>query len=69
MNRLADEQVRAILVAPIGFISDHLEIFYDIDHEAKAVADQRGITLERMDSLNADPELVTPLLMSSGAKT
>ena len=59
------EQARAgsrnILVAPIGFVSDHLEIFYDIDHEAQAVAREKGVTLVRTDSLNADEDFVDGL--------
>src|SRR5579872_5147783 len=61
VQELADEGVRHILVAPIGFVSDHLEILYDIDHEAQAAARERGITLKRTDSLNADPDFVEGL--------
>jgi len=61
VQELADEGVRHILVAPIGFVSDHLEILYDIDHEAQAAARERGITLKRTDSLNADPHFVEGL--------
>jgi ferrochelatase len=59
--RLADEGVRNILVAPIGFIADHLEIFYDIDYEARGAARTRGVRLERIRSLNDDPLLIAAL--------
>jgi len=62
VNRLADEGVRKILVAPIGFVSDHLEILYDIDYEAKQAADERGITLSRIEMLNASPDFVAGLV-------
>jgi ferrochelatase len=61
VNALADAGVRNILVAPIGFVSDHLEIFYDIDYEARAAADARGVTLKRTESLNASPDFVAGL--------
>jgi len=61
VERLADKGVKDILIVPIGFISDHLEIFYDIDYEAKRAATAKGIRLERIRSLNDDPELVAAL--------
>ncbi|MDQ2742627.1 MAG: ferrochelatase, partial [Chloroflexota bacterium] len=61
VNDLADQGVQDILVAPIGFVSDHLEIFYDIDHEAKETADARGITLRRTEMLNSNPDFVDGL--------
>jgi ferrochelatase len=61
VNRLADEGVRNILVAPVGFVSDHLEILYDIDYEAQGAARERGITLKRTDSLNAGADFVEGL--------
>jgi len=59
--RLADEGVTNILVATIGFVSDHLEILYDIDYEAKAAAEERGVRLTRTDSLNASPDFLEGL--------
>jgi ferrochelatase len=47
-----------VLVVPIGFVADHLEILYDIDIEAQAKARELGLTLRRTESLNIDPELV-----------
>lgn len=61
VHRLADEGVHNLLVAPIGFVSDHLEILYDIDQEAQAAARERGVTLRRIPSLNADPDFVVGL--------
>lgn len=58
VNSLADRGISNILIAPIGFVSDHLEILYDIDHEAQAAAQDRGVTLRRTDSLNAAPDFV-----------
>lgn len=52
---------RAILVCPVGFIAEHLEIFYDIDVEARQLADELGVHLERIEMLNATPPLVESL--------
>lgn len=50
--------VRHVLSVPIGFVSDHLEISYDIDHEARRTADALGITFRRTPMPNADPAFV-----------
>ena len=46
----------AVVVCPVGFVSDHLEILYDIDIEARAAARQAGIEFARTASLNSDPD-------------
>ncbi len=46
----------AVVVCPVGFVSDHLEVLYDLDIEARAVVDDAGITFARTASLNDDPE-------------
>jgi ferrochelatase len=61
VEELAAQGHRAILVASVGFIADHLEIFYDIDIEAKERAGELGIELRRTPMLNADPRLVDAL--------
>lgn len=53
-NLHQEKQVKSILVCPIGFVSDHLEVLYDIDIECQAVARELGVHLERTESLNAD---------------
>lgn len=50
-----EENVRNVLLCPIGFVSDHLEVLYDIDIECKSLAQELGIHLERTESLNTDP--------------
>jgi ferrochelatase len=68
VDRLATNGVREILVVPVGFISDHLEIFYDIDVEAKKAAAARGVRLERIESLNDDPRLIAALSMEARSR-
>jgi ferrochelatase len=50
-----EEGVNAVLVCPIGFVSDHLEVLYDLDIEAQDVAKEIGMHLERTAMLNTDP--------------
>ena len=49
---------RSFLIAPIGFVADHLEILYDIDVECRDWAAGRGARLERCDMLNDDDDFV-----------
>lgn len=56
-----EEQVEEILVAPVGFVSDHLEVLYDLDIEAQSVARELGIHLERTASLNTEPRYIETL--------
>lgn len=55
---LAQEGHRQLLVAPIGFICDHVETLYDIDIELKQLARTKGIQLERIPMLNASAPLI-----------
>ena len=61
VEELAAQGHRAILVASVGFIADHLEIFHDIDIEAKEKANSLRIELRRTPMLNADPRLARAL--------
>lgn len=54
IRRLAAEGVRELVVCPVGFVADHLEVLYDIDMEAQAVAAEVGVHLERARSMNSD---------------
>lgn len=58
---LADAGHKEILVVPIGFVSDHVEVLYDIDIECHQLAKARGVQLERTESLNTDPTFVEAL--------
>lgn len=54
-NLNKEENLTEILICPIGFVSDHLEVLYDLDIEAQKMAKGLGIHLERTESLNTDP--------------
>ena len=53
---------RHVLVAPIGFLCDHVETLFDIDIELKQLAANKGIRLERIAMLNDSPALIETLL-------
>jgi ferrochelatase len=57
----AEDGIDAVVVCPIGFVSDHLEVLYDIDVQAAAGAEAVGVTLVRTASLNADPRFIAVL--------
>ena len=61
VDELHAEGRRQVLVVPIGFISDHLEVLYDIDIELKQRANANGMQLERIPMLNASPALIETL--------
>ncbi len=56
-----EQNVRYVMISPIGFVSDHLEVLCDIDIEAKAVTDELGMKLVRTRSLNTDPLYIETL--------
>jgi ferrochelatase len=58
---LAAAGVRDVLVCPVGFVSDHLEILWDLDIEAQEKAAELGLAFDRIDSLNDDPAFIAAL--------
>jgi len=58
---LAGEGFDGVVVCPAGFTSDHLEVLYDLDIEARNVADNLGLAFARTPSLNDDPRIAAAL--------
>jgi len=58
IQRLASEGVTELVIRPVGFVADHLEVLYDIDIEAQGVARDVGMRIERARSLNTDPAFI-----------
>lgn len=58
---LAEAGHKNILVVPIGFVADHVEILFDIDIEARGYAEQAGARLERTESMNMTPIFIKAL--------
>ena len=61
MAEIAASGGGSVVVVPVQFLADHLEILYDIDVGAREQAEEHGLTFRRIDSLNADPELIASL--------
>ena len=61
LDALAADGETDILICPVGFVSDHLEIRWDIDVEAADRAKELGLSLERIEMPNADPAFVAVL--------
>lgn len=59
LHSLADAgDVRDVVLVPIGFLTDHIEVLYDLDKEAGDVASQRGLNLVRAESVGCHPRFV-----------
>jgi ferrochelatase len=61
LDEVAERGDRWVVLAPIGFLADHVEILYDLDIEARKMAEERGLRYARAASLNADDDLVDVL--------
>jgi ferrochelatase len=61
LQELHERGVRAVLVCPVGFVADHLEIRWDLDHEAAEKARELGMGFSRIEMPNADPAFVKVL--------
>ena len=58
LRTLADEGEKAVVVFPIGFVSDHLEVIWDLDHEAKETAAELGLVFARAGTAGTHPAFV-----------
>jgi|HubBroStandDraft_1064217.scaffolds.fasta_scaffold09372_2 ferrochelatase len=61
LDDAARRGARRVVFAPIGFLADHVEILYDLDIEARHLAEARGLSYARVPSLNADGDLIDVL--------
>jgi ferrochelatase len=48
-----------VILVPIGFISDHMEVLYDLDTEARAIAEERGLRLIRAATVGVHPKFLS----------
>lgn len=58
LKSLHDEGVQQVVLAPIGFVSDHMEVVYDLDVEARKVADELGMKMVRAATAGTHPSFV-----------
>jgi len=61
LRALHEQGVTEVLLCPVGFVSDHLEIRWDLDVEAKELAQELGLRLDRIEMPNDDPAFVRTL--------
>jgi protoporphyrin/coproporphyrin ferrochelatase len=55
---LAKAGERRVLLVPIGFVVDHVEVLYDLDTEARAIAARHGVAYHRAAAVNDHPEFI-----------
>ena len=70
LRALKDKGVPGVVVVPIGFVSDHMEVIYDLDTEARATAEEIGLPFARAATAGVDPRfvaMVRDLLLERGA--
>lgn len=53
---------RAVVLVPIGFVSDHMEVVWDLDHQARQTADELGLTFRRVTTAGSDERFVAALV-------
>jgi ferrochelatase len=58
IRELAEEGLQAVVVVPIGFVSDHMEVIYDLDEEAKETAEELGLPFARASTVGTNPRFV-----------
>jgi ferrochelatase len=61
IERYAAQGMRHILICPIGFVCEHVEILYDIDIVYQNLARRLGVQLERIEMLGDDPQMIRGL--------
>jgi protoporphyrin/coproporphyrin ferrochelatase len=58
LPRLAADGVQDVVVVPIGFVCDHIEVLYDLDTEAKRIADAHNVNMVRARTVNDHPTFI-----------
>jgi ferrochelatase len=58
VRRLAAVGVRDVVISPVGFVSDHLEVLYDLDHEAHELGEELGVSVWRAGTAGTHPAFV-----------
>jgi ferrochelatase len=59
LKSLNDKGIRNAVIVPVGFVSDHVEVLYDLDTQARATAEQLGMHIERAATPGTDPQYVS----------
>jgi protoporphyrin/coproporphyrin ferrochelatase len=62
MGELKQQEIEQVLVVPLGFVSDHIEVLYDLDTEAQASCNQLGINYVRVPAVSSHPKFIGMLV-------
>ncbi len=62
LRALHAQGVTSVVVAPIGFVSDHMEVVFDLDTEARETVDELGMTMTRVPTVGTDAQFVSGLV-------
>lgn len=62
LRALKEQSVSQVVVAPIGFLSDHIEVLYDLDEEAARLAQELGLTMTRAGTVGTHPKFVSMIV-------
>jgi ferrochelatase len=62
LEKLAADGAGAVVLVPVGFVSDHMEVVYDLDTEALATAERLGLPARRAATAGTDPRFVRMVL-------
>ena len=69
IRALGRDGVRDVVVVPVGFVCDHVEVLYDLDVEARGVAEAAGVGFHRAAALNDHPDFIAMLADLVGRAT
>ena len=58
LRELKEKGVEDVIIAPVGFISDHMEVLYDLDTEARALSKRIGLNMVRASTVGAHPTFI-----------
>lgn len=58
IDEFAAQGIRHVVLAPVGFVSDHVEVLYDVDVAFREYGQQKGVSVVRPESLNASPTFI-----------
>jgi len=62
LRALSEQGVRRVVLAPIGFVSDHMEVVFDLDTEARETAEELGLEMVRVPTVGIDAQFVSGLV-------
>ena len=62
LQQLADDGITEVLVHPLGFVADHMEVLFDLDTQASGVAEESGMKMVRTPTVGTHPRFVSMMV-------